>query len=76
MRAHAHVGHEWLEPISRAHLLEQIAKALRPRDGRGGGRGGELLRVDPLGELGEHRGDLTESARVEVVADKIRPRFR
>ena len=57
--------------VHRADAFEEIAEALRPGNGCGSCRTGQKVRIDPLGELGEHRRHLIQSADALFVADKI-----
>ena len=57
--------------VRRADAFEEVAEALRPGNRRGPRRTGQKVRIDPLGELGEHRRHLIQSAGALFVADKI-----
>jgi hypothetical protein len=65
VRARAHVNLQWRGLVARADALEPVAKPRHPGHG-----GGELLRIDPLGQLGENRRHLVQPAGLMLVADQ------
>ena len=66
-----HMGLQRRRLVHRADAFEEIVEALRPGNGCGSRRTGQKVRIDPLGELGEHRRHLIQSADALFVADKI-----
>ena len=57
--------------VHRADAFEKVAEALRPGHGRSPCRNGQEIRIDALGELGEYRRHLIQSAGAFLVTDKI-----